>query len=88
MENIGKYLGGGGSHWSGMIILSASDQRNAYQEKAPLEAKSVLWPYNASWHLYQVLSVGDPTITILAGLSVVGEETGDNVGSVCTTEIS
>lgn len=48
MENIGKYLGGGGSHWSGMIILSASDQRNAYQEKAPLEAKSVLRPYNAS----------------------------------------
>lgn len=88
MEKIRKYLRGGESRWSGMIILSASDQRNAYQQKAPLGAKSVWGPYNASWHLHQVFSVGDPTMTILAGPSVVGEERGGNVGSVCATEIS
>lgn len=87
MEKIREYLRGGGSSWSGMITLSSSDQRNAYQQKAPLGAKSVLLPYNASWHLYQILSIGDPTMTILAGPSVVGEEKGGNMGSVCTTEI-
>lgn len=72
----------------GTVILSASDRRNTYQEKLHWGQKSVWQPCNASWHLYQVLSVGDPTKTILAGPSVVGEKTGGNVGSICAAEIS
>lgn len=88
MEKIGKYLREEGSCWSGMIIMSASDQRNAYQQKVPLGAKSELWPCNASWYLYQVPSIGDPTMTILADPLVMGKQKGGNVGSVCATEIS
>jgi len=40
MENIRKYLGGGDSEWAGRVILSVSERRNAYQEKAPLGAKT------------------------------------------------
>lgn len=61
MGKIKKYLGGGDIQRSATVILSAPDRRNTYQEKAPLEAKSVLQTCNASWHLDQVLSVGDPT---------------------------
>lgn len=70
------------------VILSASDQRNTFQEKAPLGVKYSLQPCNASSHLYQVLSVGDPTKAILAGPSVVGKKTGGNMGSICTAKIS
>lgn len=71
-----------------MVTLSASDRRNTYQEKPPLGAKSALRPCNASWHLYQVLSVGDPTKTTPAGPSVLREKTGGNMDTICTTEIS
>lgn len=72
-----------------MIIPSAGDQRNTYQEKPPLGAKicvaTLVMPPDIST---RVLSVGDSTKTILAGPSVVGKTMGANVGCIRTTDIS
>lgn len=65
---------------NGLVTLSASDQRNAYQERAPPEAKSAVRPYNVFWHLYQVLSVGDPIETALAGPWVACQKMGRQCG--------
>lgn len=75
---------------NGLVILSTSDQRNAYQEKkkTPLGAKSAVRPYNVFWHLYQVLSVGDPTETASAGPWVACQKIGGSVGTICATEMS